>query len=95
MEGIEHRKATLGEPGINGVVERTNRALLKECFGPTGGASGYTNTSEIQRDLDTSVEKYNLERSHQGYWLSGRTPAQALCEALGVSDLPPIVGVGA
>ncbi len=33
---------------------------------------------------------YNLERSHQGYRLNGRTPAQALKEALGITDLPSL-----
>jgi hypothetical protein len=37
------------------------------------------------------VECYNLQRSHQGYRLHGRTPAQALREALGVDDLPAFV----
>ncbi|HVZ36108.1 MAG TPA: hypothetical protein VG963_26955 [Polyangiaceae bacterium] len=39
----------------------------------------------------TRAGHYNLERSHQGYHLNGRTPAQALRDALGVDDLPPIV----
>ena len=34
---------------------------------------------------------YNLERSHQGYRLRGRTPAQALRETLAIETLPPIV----
>lgn len=46
---------------------------------------------EIQRDLDRFLAYYNLERSHQGYRLKGRTPAQALREALGADTLPPIV----
>jgi hypothetical protein len=33
---------------------------------------------------------YNLDRSHQGYRLGGRTPAQALREALGLTELPPL-----
>jgi hypothetical protein len=37
------------------------------------------------------LEYYNLERSHQGYRLKGRTPAQAPREALGIDDLPPFV----
>jgi len=37
------------------------------------------------------VEYYNLQRSHQGYRLHGRTPAQALREALGVDDLPAVI----
>ena len=32
-----------------------------------------------------------VRRSHQGYRLAGRTPAQALQEALGITELPPVV----
>jgi len=48
--------------------------------------------NEIQRDLDRFLEYYNLQRSHQGYRLQGRTPAQALREALGVEELPVFTG---
>jgi len=34
---------------------------------------------------------YKLRRSHQGYRLAGRTPAQVLQEALGITELPPLV----
>lgn len=34
---------------------------------------------------------YNVERSHHGYRLKGRTPGQALKEALGVKEIPPVV----
>jgi len=34
---------------------------------------------------------YNLERSHQGYPLNGRTPAQALTDALGFAEIPEII----
>ena len=37
-----------------------------------------------------TLDYYNLQRSHQGYRLQGRTPAQALREALGVDQLPPL-----
>lgn len=39
----------------------------------------------------TLLRYYNLERSHQGYCLRGRTPAQALRETLAINNLPPIV----
>ena len=42
---------------------------------------------EIQRDLDRFLVYYNLERTHQGYRLKGRTPAQALREALDRDEL--------
>ncbi len=39
------------------------------------------------------LEHYNLRRSHQGYRLGGRTPAQALCEALAIDgELPSLTG---
>ena len=53
-----------------------------------GRETFYLSIGEIQRDLDAFMSFYNLERSHQGYRLNGRTPAQALREALGVNALP-------
>lgn len=62
-----------------------NRTLLDECFRVTGRTTWYVEPKEIQRDLDRFLDYYNLERSHQGYRLRGHTPAQALCEALGLT----------
>jgi hypothetical protein len=56
-----------------------------------GRTTWYLEPAEIQRDLDRVLEYYKLERNHQGYRLGGRTPAQALRDALGVSELPPLV----
>lgn len=67
-----------------------NRTLPDECFRIAGRTTWYTDISEIQRDLDIFMEKYNLRRSHQGYRLKGKTPAQALREALAIEDLPPL-----
>jgi len=93
MEGIEHRTTKIRSPRTNGFVERMNRTLLDECFRVAGRTTWYLEPHEIQRDLDRFLTYYNLERSHQGYRLKGRTPAQALREALGVDDLPAIVPV--
>jgi hypothetical protein len=70
-----------------------NRTLLDECFRVNGCTTWYLEVDEIQRDLDRFLAYYNLERSHQGYRLKGRTPAQALREALGIDDLPAIVPI--
>jgi transposase InsO family protein len=91
MEGIEHRTTKIRSPRTNGFVERMNRTLLDECFRVAGRQTWYVEPNEIQRDLDRFLAYYNLERTHQGYRLKGRTPAQALREALGIEDLPPIV----
>jgi hypothetical protein len=37
------------------------------------------------------IRFYNLERSHQGYRLNGRTPAQGLGEDTGQKKLPTII----
>jgi transposase InsO family protein len=89
MDEIEHRTTRVRSPRTNGFVERMNRTLLDECFRVTGRTTWYIEPAEIQRDLDRFLAYYNLERSHQGYRLKGRTPAQALREALGIDELPP------
>jgi len=91
MEGIEHRTTKVRSPRTNGFVERMNRTLLDECFRVKGRTEWYLSPAEIQRDLDAYLEEYNLRRTHQGYRLQGRTPAQALRDALGVEELPPFV----
>lgn len=95
LEDIEHRTTKVRSPRTNGFVERMNRTLLDECFRVKGRETWYTSTDEIRRDLDQFIEYYNLRRSHQGHRLSGRTPAQALCKALGVEALPPVIAVAA
>jgi transposase InsO family protein len=91
MEEIEHRTTRVRSPRTNGFVERMNRTLLDECFRVKGRTEWYLTPAEIQRDLDVYLEEYNLRRTHQGYRLQGRTPAQALREALSLEDLPPFV----
>jgi len=88
LEDIEHRNTRVATPRTNGFVERMNRTLLDECFRVKGRETFYIAIDEIQRDLDEFMAHYNLERSHQGYRLNGRTPAQALREALGIKKLP-------
>lgn len=62
--------------------------MLDECFQVKGRENFYLTIAEIQRDLDAFMTCYNLERSHQGYRLGGRTPALALRQALRVDILP-------
>jgi transposase InsO family protein len=90
LEDIEHRNTKVKSPRTNGFVERMNRTLLDECFRVQGRQTWYIEIEEIQRDLDRFLTYYNLERSHQGYRLNGRTPAQALREALGCEELPEL-----
>jgi hypothetical protein len=71
-----------------------NRTQLDECFRVAGRTTWYLDPAEIQRDLDRFLAYYyHLQRRHPGYRLAGRTPAQALQEALGLDALPPLVPV--
>jgi len=88
MEGIEHRTTRVRSPRTNGFVERMNRTLLDECFRVAGRTTWYVEVEEIQRDLDQFLAYYNVDRTHQGYRLKGKTPVQALCEALGLEATP-------
>ena len=94
VEGIEHRTTKVRSPRTNGFVERMNRTLLDECFRVKGRTTWYMAPEEIQRDLDVFIAFYNEQRTHQGYRLKGRTPAQALREALGIERLPAFAPPG-
>jgi len=69
-----------------------NRTLLDECFRIGGRTKWYATPEELQVDLDAFLVFYNFKRSHQGYRLRGRTPAEALFEGIGLLGqrlLPP------
>ena len=68
---------------------RTKRLTM--IVGRYSRKTWYENPEQIQADLDKFMEYHNLKRSHQGYRLKGKTPAQALREALKVKKLPPFI----
>lgn len=78
----------LGSPRTNGSVELMNRTLLDEYFRVAGRTTWYLEVEEIHPDFDRVLACYNVDRTQQSYRLKGRTPAQALCEALGLDELP-------
>ena len=90
MEGINHRTTKVRSPRTNGFVERMNRTLLDECFRVEGRKTWYITPEEIQADLDRFMAYYNFERTHQGYRVGGRTPARALLDGLGLTQLPQL-----
>ena len=64
MEDIEHRTTKVRCPCTNGFLERMNRTLLDECLRVQGGTTWYTCVDELQREIDTFLRHYNLDRSH-------------------------------
>lgn len=61
--------------GRKAVAQRLSSPARSSGRGPLERV-GYN--EGFERDLDEFMAHYNLERSHQGYRLNGRTPAQAL-----------------
>ncbi|MBI3456115.1 MAG: hypothetical protein HY002_10055 [Candidatus Rokubacteria bacterium] len=50
--------------------------ILSELWRCAFRRTYYTAVPPMQRDLDQYLRFYNFERSHQGYRLKGRTPAE-------------------
>jgi len=82
LEGIEHRRTKVRRPQSNGFVERLHRTLLDEHFRIQGRQKWYETVEEMQKDLDTYLNLYNRERTHQGRNMNGRTPYQVFIDEL-------------
>ena len=41
----------------------------------------YRSIAELQADLDSWVQSYNEQRTHQGRWCFGKTPMQTFLDA--------------
>ena len=82
LEGIEHRTTKVRRPQSNGFVERLHRTLLDEHFRIEGRKTWYESVEQMQKDLDTYLNHYNRERSHQGRNMNGRVPYQAFIDGL-------------
>lgn len=74
--GIEHRRTKPRHAWTNGFVERLQGTILTELWRCSFRRTYYTAVAPMQRDLERYLRFYNLERSHQGYRLRGRTPAE-------------------
>jgi transposase InsO family protein len=74
--GIEHRRTKPRHAWTNGFVERLQGTILTELWRCSFRRTYYTAVAPMQRDLARYLRFYNLERSHQGYRLRGRTPAE-------------------
>ena len=77
-QGISHRRTRRASPWTNGFVERFHRTVKEEFFSKVFREKWYESISELQKDLDVFIKKYNEERVHRGYRTKGRTPLQTL-----------------
>lgn len=81
LNDIDHTKTKARSPQTNGICERFHKTILQEFYQIAFRKKVYRDTEELQNDLDTWLEFYNNERTHQGKMCCGRTPMQTLLEA--------------
>ncbi len=77
---IEHTKTKARHPQTNGIVERFHRTMLQEFYQITFRKKIYKTIEELQEDLNTWIDFYNIERTHQGKMCCGRTPMETFLD---------------
>ncbi len=74
INDIEHTKTKARHPQTNGICERFHKTVLNEFYQVAFRTKIYAGIDELQRDLDTWINRYNTERTHEGKMCCGRTP---------------------
>lgn len=75
-EGIRHSLTKVKHPWTNGYAEAFHKTLLDEFYQLSFRRKLYTSLAELQQDLDEFLFKYNFRRTHMGWKLKGKTPAE-------------------
>jgi transposase InsO family protein len=82
INGIEHSKTKARHPQTNGICERFHKTILHEFYQITFRKKIYDTIEGLQEDLDTWINEYNFNRTHQGKMCCGRTPIQTLLDGI-------------
>lgn len=77
---IEYTKTRVKSPQTNGICERFHKTVLQEFYQVTFRKKIYPSIAELQTDLDSWLDYYNNERTHQGKMCCGRTPMDTLLD---------------
>jgi transposase InsO family protein len=80
VNDIEHTKTKARSPQTNGICERFHRTILQEFYQVAFRKAVFENIDQLQKELDTWIDFYNNERTHQGKMCCGRTPLQTLID---------------
>jgi len=80
VNDIEHSKTKAKSPQTNGICERFHRTILQEFYQVAFRKAVFENIAQLQKELDTWIDFYNTERTHQGKMCCGRTPLQTLID---------------
>lgn len=80
INDIEHAKTKAKSPQTNGICERFHRTLLQEFYQVAFRRRVFETIDQLRKELDTWIEFYNTERTHQGKMCCGRTPLETLID---------------
>ena len=75
LENIDHTRTKARSPQTNGICERLHRTIKEEFYQVAFRKKVYRTLEMLQQDLDSWMHFYNHERTHQGKYCFGRTPA--------------------
>jgi len=79
---IEHTKTKARRPQTNGICERMHQTCQEEFYKVAFRKKIYPGVEELQKDLDSFMDHYNNERTHQGKRCRGKTPMQTFLDGL-------------
>jgi len=76
MLRFQLRNAFLMVFGFEALSPRFHKTILREFYSIALRKKIYLSLEELQKDLDSWIDKYNNQRPHQGKRCQGRTPMQ-------------------
>jgi len=80
LNDIDHSKTKVKSPQTNGICERFHQTILNEFYRITFRKKLYSDLETLQVDLDEYMNKYNVDRTHQGKRCKGRTPMETFTD---------------
>lgn len=78
INDIGHTKTKAMSPQTNGICERFHKTILQEFYQVTFRKKLYHDLESLQKDLDSWIDYYNNDRTHQGKICNGKTPMETL-----------------
>jgi transposase InsO family protein len=82
LHEIEHTRTKARHPQTNGICERFHKTVLDEFYKSIFRKKIFNNLEDLQTNLDTWMDFYNQERTHQGKRCQGKTPIQTFADGL-------------
>ena len=82
LHEIEHTRTKARHPQTNGICERFHKTILDEFYKTLLRKKVIADIVELQLELDSWIDYYNNERTHQGKRCQGRTPMTTFTDSL-------------